>query len=157
VQKFWQHVTTTSIIFLSGSMAAWSLDAPISPAPTVRSIDSKKIALQQTTCVRVTFSNGEIVHAGQLWLNSNGMGRLRVRFYSPDLGRSESVDQTIRTTNSPQGILLVGSHPVYAGTNRRHPSYSPDNFLLRVDENGRRSIFTFDLQRNTSAVDVDPC
>ncbi|PSB51549.1 hypothetical protein [Chamaesiphon polymorphus] len=157
MQKFWQYTTTTFLTLLSSSLPAWSLNAPIDRSTTPRSIESSKIALQRTTCVRLTFSNGASVHAGQLWLNSNGMGRMTVKFFSPQLGRQESVDQIMRTENSAQGILLVGSDPVYSGTRRRHPNYSPDNFLLRIDENGRRSFFTFDLNRNVSAVEIDPC
>jgi hypothetical protein len=157
MQKLWQYATITAIALMPIGMTNASIAASISLTPTVRAIDRSKIALHKTTCVRVTFSNAEIVHAGKLWLNSNGMGRMTVRFYNPNSGRPESVDQTMRTENSPQGILLVGFDPVYAGTRRRHPTYSPDNFLLRVDENGNRSIFTFDLNRNTSAVDVNPC
>jgi hypothetical protein len=157
MQKFWQYPTTALLTLLSGNLPVWSLTVPNHQAPTVKPIDTSKVALHKTTCVRLTFSNGEIVHAGQLWLNSNGMGRMTVKFYSPTAGRPESIDLTMRTENTPQGILLVGSNPVYSGTRRRHPTYSPDNFLLRTDENGNRSFFTFDLQRNTSAVDVNPC
>lgn len=128
------------------------------PAPMIKPIPARSsIALHKTTCLRLTFSNGAIVHAGKLWLNDNGMGRMTVKFFSTDLGRQESVDLTMRSENTPQGILLVGSNPIYSGTRRRHPNYSPDNFLLRIDENGRRTFSTFDLNRNTSAVEVNPC
>ena len=165
MRKIWQSATITFITFLSSNLTAWGLETPAHNAPTVRSIVGKAsltenrnaIALHKTTCVRLTFSNGSIVHAGKLWLNDSGMGRMTVKFYSPDLRRPEAVDQTITSENTPQGILLVGSNPVYSGTRRRHPTYSPDNFLLKVDENGQRSFFTFDLNRNTSSVDVNPC
>lgn len=159
MQKIWQYATTTFLTLLSTSLPASSLSAPLGSILLHRGYanDSAKIALHRTACVRLTFSNGASVHAGQLWLNSNGMGRMTVKFFSPDLGRQESVDQIMRTQNSPQGILLVGSDPVYSGTRRRHPNYSPDNFLLRIDENGQRSFFTFDLNRNVSEVEVSPC
>lgn len=158
MQKIWQSATTTFLAIISGSMPVWSLTTANIPAPTVKPLAvHKKIALHRTTCVRLTFSNGPIVHSGQLWLNSNGMGRMTVKYFSPDLGRPESVDLTIRSENTPQGILLVGSNPIYSGTRRRHPTYSPDNFLLRIDENGHRNFSTFDLNRNTSAVEVSPC
>jgi hypothetical protein len=158
VQKIWQSATTTFLMTIASSLPAWSLTTRDLPAPTVKSTAAPtKIALHKTTCVRLTFSNGSIVHAGKLWLNDNGMGRMTIKYFSPDLGRQESVDLTIRSENTPQGILLVGSNPIYSGTRRRHPTYSPDNFLLRIDENGRRSFSTFDLNRNTSTVDVNAC
>jgi hypothetical protein len=157
MQKIWQYTTTAFLTLLSTSMPAWSLTLPADRSESDRSIDTPKIALVKTTCVRVTFSNGAIVHTGQIWLNSNGMGRMTVKFYSADRGRSESVDQTMRTENSAQGLLLVGSDPVYSGTRTRHPNYSPDNFLLKIDENGRRTFFTFDLNQNVSKVDLTPC
>ncbi len=157
MQKIWQYATTAFLTLLSTSMPAWSLTVPTDRSDSNRSIDTPKIALAKTTCVRVTFSNGAIVHAGKIWLNSNGMGKMTVRFYSTERGRSESVDQTMRTENSAHGILLVGSNPVYSGTYLRHPSYSPDNFLLKIDENGQRRFFTFDLNQNVSKVEIDPC
>lgn len=157
MQKFWHYSTTTAIAFIATMLPAWSLITPIPPAATTRSSEQSKIALHKTTCTSMTWSNGPIVHAGKLWLNSNGRGRLTVRFYNPDIGRPESIDLTMSTENTPQGILLVGSNPVYSGTRRRHPTYSPDNFLIRVDENGRYTFFAFDLNRNTSGVDATSC
>jgi hypothetical protein len=158
VQKIWQSVTTTFLMTIASSLPAWSITAGNLPAPTVKPIAAPtKVALNKTTCVRLTFSNGSIVHAGRLWLNDNGMGRMTVKYFNPALGRQESVDQTIVSENTPQGILLVGSNPIYSGTRRRMPTYSPDSFLLRIDENGRRSFFTFDLNRNTSSVEVNAC
>jgi hypothetical protein len=158
VQKIWKYPTTTFLAIIASSIPVWSLTAATLPAPMIKPIPTRpNIVLHKTTCLRLTFSNGGIVHAGKLWLNDNGMGRMTVKFFSTDLGRQESVDLTMRSENTPQGILLVGSNPIYSGTRRRHPNYSPDNFLLRIDENGRRTFSTFDLNRNTSAVDVSAC
>lgn len=157
MQKFWQYTTTTFLTIISSSMPGWSLGAVNFPAPSPTIATHQKLALHKTACMRLKFSNGGIVHAGQLWLNDNGMGRMTVKYFSPELGRQESVDQTMRSENTPQGILLVGSNPIYSGTRRRIPTYSPDNFLLRIDENGHRTFFTFDLNRNTSEVEVRPC
>jgi hypothetical protein len=155
--KFYQYLAATSIVFLSTTMNAWSLDAQIDQTPKLRVIDRQAIALHKTTCVRLKFSNGSIVHAGQLWLNDNGMGRMTVKFYNPNLNRSESVDQTMSLENTANGLLLVGRNPVYSGTRTRAGTYSPDNFLLRVDENGQKTFFTFDLNRNVSEVEVTGC
>ncbi|WP_310487370.1 hypothetical protein [Chamaesiphon sp. VAR_69_metabat_338] len=158
MQKIWQSAITTFLVTIASSLPAWSITAGNLSAPTVKPIaDRPKVALHKTTCLRLTYSNGSIVHAGKLWLNDRGMGRITVKYFNPDLGRQESVDQTIRSENTPQGILLVGSNPIYSGTRRRIPTYSPDSFLLRIDENGRRSFFTFDLNRNTSSVEVSSC
>jgi hypothetical protein len=165
VQKFWQQATITFIAVISNQMTAWGLATPHSQAPKLRSIvgeaslteNRHTIALHKTTCVRLTFSNSSIVHAGKLWLNDRGMGRMSIKFFNPNLGRPESVDLTMRSENTPEGILLVGSNPIYSGTRNRHPTYSPDNFLLKIDENGRRSLFTFDLNRNTSSVNMTSC
>ncbi len=165
MQKFWHYTTTTLLTFIASSLPVWSLTAPMPPAATMRPIlvprgsanEPTKIALHKTTCTSMNWSNGPIVHAGKLWLNSNGRGRLTVKFYNTNLGRPESIDLTMSTENTPQGILLVGSNPVYSGTRRRHPTYSPDNFLIRIDENGRYTFFAFDLNRNTSGVDVGSC
>ncbi len=157
MQKFWHYATTTSIAFIATILPVWSLTTPIPPAATMRAIETTKIALHKTTCTSMNWSNGPIVHAGKLWLNSNGRGRLTVKFYNANIGRPESIDLTMSTENTPQGILLVGRDPVYSGTRRRHPTYSPDNFLIRIDENGQYTFFAFDLNRNTSGVDVSSC
>ncbi len=157
MQKSCQYLAATSIAILSTTMSAWSLGEPINKTPSLRLIDRPVIALHKTTCVRLKFSNGSIVHAGQLWLNDNGMGRMTVKYYDVNLNRSASVDQTMSLENTANGLLLVGSNPVYSGTRTRATTYSPDNFLLRVDENGRKTFFTFDLNRNVSEVEVTGC
>jgi hypothetical protein len=155
--KFCQYLATTSIAFLSTTLNAWSFSVPIDQTPRLGSINHQAITLHKTTCVRLKFSNGSIVHAGQLWLNDNGMGRMTVKYYDVNLNRSASVDQTMSLENTANGLLLVGSNPVYSGTRTRATTYSPDNFLLRVDENGRKTFFTFDLNRNVSEVEVTGC
>jgi hypothetical protein len=158
VQKIWPSVTTTFLVTIASSLPAWSLTTTDLPAPTVKPIAAPtKVALHKTTCLRLTFSSGPIVHAGRLWLNDNGRGRMTVKYFNPALGRQESVDQTITSENTPQGMLLVGSNPIYSGTRRRMPTYIPDSFLLRIDENGQRSFFALDNNRNASPLEVNPC
>jgi hypothetical protein len=158
VQKIWQSATTTLLMTIASSLPAWSLTTGQLPASTVKPIaDRAKVALHKTTCLRLTFSSGAVVHAGRLWLNDNGRGRMTVKYFNPALGRQESVDQTITSENTPQGMLLVGSNPIYSGTRRRIPTYIPDSFLLRIDENGQRSFFALDNNRNASPLEVNPC
>jgi hypothetical protein len=143
---------------IASSLPAWNVTAENVLAGNMKPIGNRpKVALSKTACLRLTFSSGPIVHAGRLWLNDNGMGRMTVKYFNPALGRQESVDQTIRSENTPQGMLLIGSNPIYSGTRRRMPTYIPDTFLLRIDENGRRSFFALDNNRNASPLEVNAC
>ncbi|MBW4479976.1 MAG: hypothetical protein KME54_24835 [Tolypothrix brevis GSE-NOS-MK-07-07A] len=78
-------------------------------------------------------------------------GSMRTRYYHPSLGK-QAVDQTMYLKNSPDGLVLLGYSPVYAGTNRKHPTYSADNFLFAIEPDGSAKVETCDDSRQCSAV-----
>ncbi|MGK7882969.1 MAG: hypothetical protein AB4060_23150 [Crocosphaera sp.] len=78
-------------------------------------------------------------------------------YFDRDINRTQRVEQTMRLTNSARGILIIGSNPVDYNTKKRHPTYSPDNFLLQVRPSGQTIMTTCDLAGRCSDVDVEDC
>lgn len=89
------------------------------------------------------FSAGAVVHEGTLYMHGC-TGSLYVSYYSVARKRTERVKQTIRVRSSSEGIVLLGYRPVYAGSNRPHPTYAADNFLIQVDQRGGLSAINCD-------------
>jgi hypothetical protein len=103
---------------------------------------------------RLQYSNSGILYESTL--NMRGYyGSMRTRYFDPQLRRTIAVDQTMSLRSSAYGLILLGSNPVYAGTKRRHPTYSPDNFLLQIRPDGTFIIFTCDNASQCSHVDLE--
>ncbi|MEH2283247.1 MAG: hypothetical protein V7K90_18275 [Nostoc sp.] len=81
-------------------------------------------------------------------------GVMRTRYFEPGINKKQVIDQEISLKSSPQGLVLLGYNPVYAGTSRRHPTYAADNFLFSVEPDGSLTAYTCDEIRQCSAVDV---
>jgi hypothetical protein len=82
-------------------------------------------------------------------------GSIRTWYFDARRGRTVAVDQKLRLKSSANGLIFLGSNPVYAGTNVRHPTYSPDNFLYQVRPDGTLVVFTCDYYLQCSSVDVE--
>lgn len=82
-------------------------------------------------------------------------GVMRTRYFDPSINQKQGVDQKISLKSSPQGLVLLGYNPVYAGTSRRHPTYAADNFLFSVEPDGSLTAYTCDAQTQCSAVDIE--
>lgn len=82
-------------------------------------------------------------------------GVMRTKYFDPSINQKQGVDQNISLKSSPQGLVLLGYNPVYAGTSRRHPSYAADNFLFSVEPDGSLTAYTCDERRQCSAVDIE--
>jgi hypothetical protein len=78
-------------------------------------------------------------------------GSMRTRYYHPSLGK-QAVDQTMYLKSSPDGLILLGYNPVYAGTTRKHPYFSADNFLFSIEPDGSARITNCDDAGQCSAV-----
>ncbi|MBN3911441.1 MAG: hypothetical protein HWQ35_34370 [Nostoc sp. NMS1] len=82
-------------------------------------------------------------------------GVMRTRYFEPGINKKQVVDQQISLKSSPQGLVLLGYNPVYAGTSRRHPTYVADNFLFSIQPDGSLTAYTCDDLQQCSAVDVE--
>jgi hypothetical protein len=82
-------------------------------------------------------------------------GLMRTRYFDSSINKKQVVDQEISLKSSAQGLVLLGSNPVYPGTSRRHPTYAADNFLFSVEPDGSLTAYTCDDLRQCSAVDVE--
>ncbi|MBD2775268.1 hypothetical protein [Iningainema tapete] len=103
---------------------------------------------------KLTYSVDGIVYQSVLLMNGY-TGAMRIRYFDPNLRKTQAVDQSLRLKSSPQGLVLLGYNPVYAGTSRRHPTYSADNFLFSIRPDGSPAVFVCDYARRCSAVDVE--
>ncbi|MEI6064322.1 MAG: hypothetical protein WCQ26_06995 [Pseudanabaena sp. ELA748] len=95
---------------------------------------------------RLTFSVNGTVYQGILKMNGY-RGTFRVRFFAPNLGKTEVVDQEMRLKSSSQGLILLGYNPSIA-------TYIPDNFIFAVDPDGTLIAYTCDYLKRCSPVDV---
>ena len=102
---------------------------------------------------KLTFSNNGIVHESILVMKGY-YGVMRTQYFSPISRKTEVIDQAMELKSSSKGLVLIGRNPVYAGTSRRHPSYSPDNFLFTIQPNGSVQILTCDNASRCSSVDL---
>jgi hypothetical protein len=82
-------------------------------------------------------------------------GMMRTRYFEPGINKKQVIDQEISLKSSPQGLILLGYNPVYAGTSRKHPNYAADNFLFSIQPNGSVTAYTCDNLLQCSAVDVE--
>ncbi|MBN3959378.1 hypothetical protein [Nostoc sp. NMS8] len=82
-------------------------------------------------------------------------GTMRTKYFDPRINKKQIIDQQVSLKSSPQGLVLLGYNPVYAGTSRRHPTYAADNFLFSVEPDGSLTAYTCDDLRQCSAVDVE--
>ncbi len=103
---------------------------------------------------KLRYSVDGIVYESFLKMQGNS-GTMRTRFFSPNVDRTEIVDQTMQLRSSAEGLILLGSHPVYGGTTISHPTYSPDNFLFRINPDGSKEVFTCDYLKQCSPVNLE--
>ena len=122
--------------------------------------DESSVFLAQSNpiygCWSLTFSSSGVVYESLLRM-SGYEGVMVTVFYNPNVGRTDFVKQTMRLRSSAQGLLILGYNPVYAKTNVRHPTYSPDNFLFQVRPSGAHVFATCDNEGRCSPVEVGAC
>lgn len=166
--NFKQTASLGILVLGIGMVSAESVDArnqrvqtPIT-TPSTQIVQSSSYVIAQLTEAsspiygiwKLKFSVNGIVHESVVAMNGYS-GAMRTKYFNPNLRRTQVVDQTIRLKSSSQGLILVGYNPVYAGTTRRHPTYNADNFLISVQPDGSRTIYTCDTARQCSAVDME--
>jgi hypothetical protein len=73
-------------------------------------------------------------------------------YYNPDTKSKECVIQQLEVYDSSEGMIIFGYTPLDCTTKQRHPTYSADNFLIRID-NGLEA-FVKDDQGVTARVTI---
>ncbi|OPH09505.1 hypothetical protein [Cylindrospermopsis raciborskii] len=107
-------------------------------------------------CWGLTYSAGGIIHESVLIMDGYS-GAMMTQFYNLVLARTDVVLQTMRLRGSSQGVVILGFNPVNPQTNRRHPTYNPDNFLFQIRPNGSYLFITCDDAGKCSPVQVSSC
>jgi hypothetical protein len=137
-----------------------SVSLAAGPKPTANekspAQSSKKLAQAPLECLQLSFSVRGVIHNSILFMNGS-YGVMLTEFYSPALGGSTTVQQSMVLTNIPEGLLIAGFDPVYPQTTRPYPNYSPDNFLLNVAPNGDITAVNCDNNRVCVPVRVSSC
>lgn len=100
------------------------------------------------------YSIDGVVHESVLVMEGY-YGAMRTRYFDSSINRSQAIAQEISLKSSPEGLILLGDNPVYAGTSKRHPNYAADNFLFSVEPDGSVIAYTCDNLRQCSAVNVE--
>ena len=107
-------------------------------------------------CQRLTYSPFGVIYDSEIRMNGY-TGIMVTRFFNQNTNRSEIVQQTVQLASAPQGWVIAGSNPVYWGTNIRHPTYSPDNFLFQIQPNGTYTAIAYDRLGRTAPVNISNC
>ncbi|BAY85907.1 RDD domain-containing protein [Calothrix parasitica NIES-267] len=102
---------------------------------------------------KLRFNNAGIVHESVLRMNGYS-GIMLTRFYDVNYKRSSIVQQTMRLSSTPNGLIILGYNPVFPGTKTRYPGYSADSFLFQINPNGSAKFVTCDNARRCSPVEV---
>lgn len=160
---------TTSVVALALStaiscpkptLAETSFSSENTPSTIIAESDSFAIA-QLTQAHRPIYGNltlrysvDGILYESFLVMEGHS-GMMRTRFFNPNIGETEMVDQTMQLRSSAQGLVLLGYDPVYAGTNTPNPTYSPDNFLFQIQPDGTFFAFTCDDAGRCSPVEIE--
>ncbi|WP_341530612.1 hypothetical protein WKK05_15815 [Nostoc sp. UHCC 0302] len=103
---------------------------------------------------KLTFSIDGIIYESILRMQGYS-GTTRTRYFNPNTGKPDVVDQTMELKSSSSGLILLGYNPVYGGTTLRHPTYIPDNFLFQIRPDGSLIVFTCDRNKRCSSVDLE--
>ena len=107
-------------------------------------------------CWTLTHSSFGIVYESALKMNGYE-GIMITKYFDPNIGRTNYVQQTMRMRSSARGIVILGYDPVYPGTNRKHSNYNPDNFLFQIRPDGSYLFGTCDDAGQCSPVEVNQC
>lgn len=120
---------------------------------------SSQLIAQNNTlygCWKLTYSVGGVVYESLLRMNGYN-GLMVTQYFNTGTRRTEFVQQSMELKDYSKGLLILGYNPVYPGTTRRHPTYSPDNFLFQITPRGGYGAATCDLAGRCSPVEVAQC
>ncbi|MBH8571808.1 hypothetical protein I8752_01940 [Nostocaceae cyanobacterium CENA369] len=165
-QTAWIWILVVSSMGLFGVESANAKKAETEAPTTASSTDisqSSQVTIAQlselvtpiTATWELTYSAAGIVHKSILRMNGYS-GTMRTRFFNIKSFQTEAVDQTMYLKPHPEGLLIVGYNPVYAGTRTPHPIYSPDNFFFSIspDDDQLPIFITCDDRKRCSPVSV---
>jgi hypothetical protein len=86
-------------------------------------------------------------------LDMNGyFGTMQTTYFDYNLGETQVVEQTMYLKALPEGTVLLGDNPVYAGTDIKHPTYTADDFWFSVLADGSAEIIHCDDTEQCSPV-----
>lgn len=137
----------------TGAIALFSLTVGlfgIESANAKNPLTEAPVTVHSNYIAQVTDANSPIYGSWKLRYSVDGIvyesvlvmkgfsGSMRTRYNDPRLGK-QAVDQTMYLKNSPDGLVLLGYNPVYAGTNTEHPTYVADNFLFAIEYDGAKA------------------
>jgi hypothetical protein len=154
MKKMWQSALLATVAVMVSNTNVWALGGR--SAQKIESSTSNMVAQRQPLCLNIAFSNGPVIHRGRVVLDRSGRGVMRVGFRDRN-GRETVIEQAMVLRESQRGWLLIGSNPVYAGTRRRAPNYSADNFIIERQPNGDYVVASLDDGGNTSPAEVSTC
>lgn len=100
-------------------------------------------------------SAGLIVHQATLYV-SEGMGKVVTKYFSEDLGETQTIEQQVILCQSASGLMVLGFHPMdwATGTTGAAVRYNADNFSMKRQPSGKFEIFNRDDNEVESKVDI---
>ena len=91
---------------------------------------------------------------GLLWLNEDGTGVMRVKYYDVNRKRNVTIEEGMETTAISGMPALEGYDVVFAGTRTAHPSYAPDILFFKTDYYGTLIMYVTDAYGNLARVSL---
>ncbi len=157
----WLNGLTVAATSLVASIAISQIPVQSTVALTVSDKFNRSSELIAQTnplygCWKLTYSINGVVYESLLRMNGYN-GLMVTQYFNTRTRRTELVQQSMKLGNYAKGLLILGYNPVYPGTTRRHPTYSPDNFLFQITPRGQYRAATCDLARRCSPVEVRQC
>lgn len=120
---------------------------------TPANVVTKSCQTPKYETLKLKWSLGTTVYRGVMKLNGC-KGDLVISFWDNSIGKTAIVQQSLRISDSSQGMMLYGYNPVLFGTSIRYPSYAPDNFLFKQQTNGTWVRYTCDDSKQCSPVQL---
>ncbi|MDZ8262889.1 CHAT domain-containing protein [Nostoc sp. ChiQUE01b] len=122
--------------------------ATLAPGTSSRSIDD----IYGNFKLRYSFS--EVVYESTLKMKGDS-GTLLTKFFDKNTNQTKIVEQSIKLEQSSTGLLLLGSDPVYPGTQTPYPNYVADKFIIELNPDGSFNWKTCDDTWNCADVEVE--
>lgn len=152
---------TGAIALLSLTVGLFGIESANAKTP----LTEAPVTVPSNYIAQVTDANSPIYGSWKLRYSVDGIvyesilvmqgfsGSMRTKYYDPSRGK-QAVDQTMYLKSSPDGLVLLGYNPVYAGTTIKHPTYVADNFLFAIEYDGSAKAAICDDSLRCSGVTV---
>lgn len=84
----------------------------------------------------IKWQSGTNIYQTAVIIYEDGYAKSRTKWRNEGDVSPKFVEQDITVKTGDDGMYLIGSNPVYPGTDERYTSYNADSFII-IEENGK--------------------